>query len=330
MQYHDNYFAFQAENNYELGLQLGTHFREAAQAKMNGILRDDAWALKLKQSEEYLSMTKEHFPQYVQEIEGYAKGAGIDFLECWTRSLEDEFSLYRGDHCTSIITNGGKLISHNEDWANDAENEICVLQKTIGNLTLLELNYFYTLGGNSASINSSGYVHLINTLTHSDWQLGVPRNIIARFMSETRDPLQDFKRIKSLKRATGFNHNIIGIDGKIWNIESTAREQLMLEQASPFVHTNHYLSEQLKSLEAEKAPSTFQRYKVASEKVRPHMPEQELMKLVDDTSQGPDLSIFNERTIARIIVNLEQRKAQIWLRREAVKGWVEYPLKLHN
>lgn len=327
MQYHNNYFAFQAENNYDLGLQLGTHFKEAAQAKMDRIVRDEAWALKLERSLEYLSLTREYFPHYVQEVEGYARGAGIDFLECWTRSLEDEFSFYREDHCTSIVTNDGKLISHNEDWANDAADEICVLQKTIGNLTLLELNYFTTLGGNSASVNSFGYIHLINTLTHSDWQLGVPRNVIARFMSETKDPLQDFTRLKSLKRATGFNHNIISMDGRIWNIESTAKEQLLVEVASPFVHTNHYLSEQLKPLEAEKAQSTFRRYEVASEQVRPHMSEQELTKLVSDTSQGPDLSLFNERTIARMIVDLEQRRAKIWLQREMAKGWVEYPLE---
>ena len=258
MQHHDNFFTFQADNNYDLGLQLGAHFKEVAQARLNRILRDDAWALKLKRSMEYLSVTKESFPHYVQEIEGYAKGAGVDFLECWTRSFEDQFSFYREDHCTSIVTNDGKLISHNEDWAN---------------------------------------------------------------------PIQDFKRLKSMKRATGYNHNIISMDGKIWNIESTAKEQIMVEPAAPFVHTNHYLSEQLKPLEAEKTQSTFRRYEVASESVRPHMSEQELMKLVSDTSQGPDLSIFNERTIARMIVDLEQRIAKIWLLREAAKGWVEYPLE---
>jgi len=327
MQHHDHYFTFQAETNYDLGLQLGTHFKEAIQAKIHRTQRDDAWVLNLKRSLEYLSAANECFPHYVQEVEGYARGAGVDFLACWACSLEDEFSFYREDHCTSIVTNDGKLISHNEDWANDAADDICVLQKTIGGLTLFELHYLNTLGGNSASINSFGYVHLINTLTHSDWQPGIPRNVMARFLSETHDPLQDFQKVKSLQRATGYNHNILNMEGKRWNIESTAREQVMIEPAGPFVHTNHYLSEQLKPLEAEKMPSTFRRYEIASENVRPHMTEQELMTLVSDTSQGPDLSIFNDRTIARIIVDTEQRRAKIWLRREAAKGWVEYPLE---
>lgn len=115
MPYHTNFYTFRAHNNYDLGLQLGAHFKVAVQSKMNKVVRDDAWALKLRRAQEYLAVTKQYFLQYVQEIEGYAEGAEVDFLEFWTRSLEDEFSYYRDEHCTSIITNDGKLISHNED-----------------------------------------------------------------------------------------------------------------------------------------------------------------------------------------------------------------------
>lgn len=323
---HANFFTFQGENNYDLGLQLGAHFKAAAQAKMDEIVRDDAWSLKLQRAQEYLAATKEYFPQYVQEIEGYAKGAEIDFLEFWARSLEDEFSYYQDEHCTSIVTNDGRLISHNEDWARDAADQICVLQKTIGDLTILELNYWVTLGGNSASINSHGYVQLINTLTHSDWQMGVPRNVIARFMSETGDPAKDFEKLKGIGRSTGYNHNLIDLNGKIWDIESTSRQQVILQPGSPFVHTNHYLSDQLKPYEAETGQTTLRRYETAAGSVEPHMTGQELMKLTSDQSQGPDLSIYNERTIARMIVDLEQRVAKVWLAREAENGWVEYSL----
>ena len=326
MQSHKNFFTFQATNNYDLGLQLGLHFKPALQSKMGRMKRDEAWAQKLKQAQGYLAATQEHFPQYIREIEGYAEGAGVDFLELWVQSLEDEFSFYRDEHCTSIMTNGGMLLSHNEDWAKDAADQICVLQKTIGDLTILELNYWSSLGGNSASINSHGYVQLINTLTHTDWQMGIPRNVIARFLSETRDPVKDVEKLGSLRRATGYNHNIIDRSGKIWNIESTAKQCMVLYPESPFIHTNHYLSDQFKPYEAEKGQTTFKRYEVATDRVTHHMTEQKLAELVGDTSQGPDLSIFNERTIARTMIDLERNVARIWLAREAEKGWVEYQL----
>lgn len=326
MQSHVNFCAFRADNNHDLGIQLGTRFRSAIQARMDGIVRDNDWVLKLKHAQEYLTITEEFFPQYVREIEGYAEGAEVDFLAFWTRSLEDEFSYYRDEHCTSIITNNGKLISHNEDWSNDAADQLCVLQKTVGDLTILELNYWTTLGGNSASINSHGYIQLINTLTHSDWQMGVPRNVIARFMSETSDPVKDFEKLRSIRRATGYNHNIIDLNGKIWNIESTSKQCVMLQMESPFIHTNHYLSDRLMPYEAETGQTTFKRYEVAADRAKPHMSKQELAELGGDTSQGSDLSIFNERTIARTIIDLERKIASIWLAREAERGWVEYPL----
>ena len=199
MDKHTNFLTVQAATNYELGLQLGSHFQPRVQARMETIVRDAAWAQQLGRAKEYLAATEGPFPQYVEEIRGYATGAGVDFLEFWTQSLEDEFSYYGEEHCTSIMTNGGQLIAHTEDWAKDAADQICILQKTVGDLTIFELNYFLTLGGNSASVNSHGYVQLINTLTHSDWQMGVPRNVIGRFMSETRDPASDFNKLKAIK-----------------------------------------------------------------------------------------------------------------------------------
>jgi hypothetical protein len=326
MNQHTNFFTVQADSNYDLGFQLGSSFRTAVQTRIGATIRDKAWAQKLVRAKQYLAATEGYFPQHVDEIRGYAKGADVDFLEFWAQSLEDEFSYYREGHCTSIMTNGGRLIEHNEDWAKDAANQICILQKTVGALTIFELNYILTLGGNSASINSNGYVQLINTLTHSDWQLGVPRNVIARFMSETSDPVSDFDKLKTIRRSTGYNHNIVSLDGKIWNIEATSQQQDLIEPSAPFVHTNHYLSEPLQTYEAGAGPSTLRRYQVASERVRPHMSVQDLKDVASDTSRGPDLSVFNERTIARMVIDLEQRVAQCWLAREADKGWLAYPI----
>jgi len=56
------------------------------------------------------------------------------------------------------------------------------------------------------------------------------------------------------------------------------------------------------------------------------MSVREIMDITNDTTQGPDLSVFNERTIARMIVDLEIRVAYCWLARESDKGWIAYPL----
>ena len=77
---HSNYFEFKAKSNYDLGLQLGEHFKDAVKTRMSKIERNSSWVKKLKRAKEYLEFTKQYFPQYVREIEGYAQGAGVDFI----------------------------------------------------------------------------------------------------------------------------------------------------------------------------------------------------------------------------------------------------------
>ena len=38
------------------------------------------------------------------------------------------------------------------------------------------------------------------------------------------------------------------------------------------------------------------------------------------------MSIFNERTIGRFVIDLENRIAKVWLKREEDLGWLDYPL----
>ena len=54
MQHHDNYFTFQADTNYDLGLQLGNHFKEAAQVKLILTRFRDAFKLGQGQSADFI------------------------------------------------------------------------------------------------------------------------------------------------------------------------------------------------------------------------------------------------------------------------------------
>lgn len=47
---------------------------------------------------------------------------------------------------------------------------------------------------------------------------------------------------------------------------------------------------------------------------------------MSDNSKGSKVSVFNERTIARVIVDLERSMAYVWLLRESEKGWIEYDI----
>jgi len=120
---------------------------------------------------------------------------------------------------------------------------------------------------------------------------------------------------------------LITKSGGVFCIESSAQEAVLIKPSSPFVHTNHYLSE-LQRLETnDNATGTFERYAVAKNLVQPEMCTEQLQLLLSDQSNGKVLSIFNERTVARMIVDLQSLRAFVWLLRENDKDWVEYELK---
>jgi len=150
---HKNFYTIEAKNNFELGLLMGEKFGDFAQVTIAESKKEGSWTIKTERAKKYLNVTKQHFPHYIEELQGYAKGANTEFLDVWTVSLEDEVHQGLTDKCTTIITNNGKLISHNEDWDKDSEDSVCLLLKKIGDLSLFELYYFNTLGGNSISIN---------------------------------------------------------------------------------------------------------------------------------------------------------------------------------
>lgn len=317
-----SYHEVVADSNYSLGLQLGSLFKAELIKSLEKQVKKKDWQQRVKNAKKYLKVTNEYFPEYLEELKGYAKSAGVRFEELWTFSLDGD----EEDKCTTLVTNEGKTLSHNEDWEVGTENRISLLKKTIRNLTIFEFFYHNTLGGNSISINSHGYVQAINTLSHKGSQIGVPRNVISRWLSETKNPEKDFEEMKKIPRQLGYNHVFISSKGSVWNIESTESKQVLIKSGSPYVHTNHYLSELKKYDVNENDTGTKERYEMAVKGVKPEMNIEEIVKLNSDISRGSKLSIFNERTIGRMMVDLKEKKAKVWLLKEKNRGWIDYSL----
>jgi hypothetical protein len=325
---HQNYFEIAADTHYELGLRMGELFGSHMRKSLEEEKQYDEWCDNLEHARSYVGITAMLFPQLIEEVHGYAEGARVCFEEAWALLLEDELSEFAHDKCTTIVTNGGSLIAHNEDWEISEAESICVLRKSVGGVSVLELFYVNSLGGNAISINSHGFVHAVNSVAHKDHQFGVPRNFVARWLSETKNPENDFWTLSRLPRSSGYHHSIVSADKRLWSIECTATRQTVIHPTTPFVHTNHYVTDLSKYESEEGIRGTRTRYRCASENVRERMSLQGIQDLLDDTSEGEKKSIFNNRTIAQMIVDLERMTAYVWLRREDEEGWVAYPIGL--
>ncbi len=324
---HKYYYEISAKTNLELGQIRGELFGDVARQTWDVSRKGENWQKKVELAHDYLMITKKYFPLLVEELEGYAEASKLPFKEFWTMSLEDDLDQVDLEKCTTIVTNNGRLISHNEDWDVGAEDLICVLKKTLNNVTTLELFYYNTLGSVSTCINSFGYTMMINTLTHTDRQIGVPRNVIGRWLAETKSPEEDFEKLKTIPRSLGYNHLFTHKNGGIWDIECTATKEVLLKPPLPYVHTNHYLSPELRKFEEnDDSTGTYERYDAACGLVKPQMNIEEIMNLGNSKATGGKDSIMNERTIGKMIIDLQQAAAYVWLRRESDLGFVRYDL----
>jgi hypothetical protein len=324
---HKHYYQIQAKTYYDLGLALGESFGDVLLDTLEEEKADKReWQTQVEESKHYLPFCQKAFPHLIEELKGYAHAAGASFEDLWALSLEDELDDDDYEKCTTLVTNEGMLIGHNEDWTPDAKDWVCLLEKTVGDLTVFELFYMNGLGGNSISINSHGVVHAINTLTHSDYQMGIPRTISARWLSETASPRDDIKHFQTLQRSSGFHHTLLDIRGQCWSLECSARKSFLTQPSLPFAHSNHYLSELTTLEEEDDTEGTYQRLDCARQLMTPQMQPDDLQRVLEDDSQGPAISLHNERTIASIIIDLEHREANVWLAREHTAGWLSYPL----
>jgi hypothetical protein len=249
----------------------------------------------------------------------------VAFEDVWALDLDEELEQERPDKCTTVVSNNGFLLSHNEDWTPHAEDVICVLQRTVGDLTVFELFYLNGLGGNSISINSHGISQTIHSVVHTDHQIGVPKKIFARLFSDTDSPDATYKTLAATRRASGYQHTLVDGTGKIWSIESSAARQILANPKAPFVHTNHYLTTPLASLEGN--DGTYHRHAFASAKAEELITPDAARNFLGDSSQGPEKSICNKRTIASMVLDVDHMEAHIWLRREQTKGWISYKLQ---
>lgn len=325
---HKNYFEIEAADAYEFGLKKGRMFRKQLRRAIKEEKRSRRWQAGVEQAKAYLEPSNEVFPELVEELVGYATGAEVEFEDLWALNLSEDVAQGFEEKCTTSVTNDGFLVAHNEDWAADSEDELCVLRRTIGDLTAFELFYFNTLGGNAISVNSHGVVQAINSLDHKDHQIGVPKNLVARWLADSDSPEESCERLHQLKRASGYHHTLVNSLGRVWSIECSATEQVVTEPRVPFVHTNHYVSPELVSYEDNTDRfGTFNRYECAVESLSRTMTIESSQEMLRDSSRGKRKSIFSNRTIGSMVLDVDHMRAFVWLRRERKKGWVSYEMK---
>jgi isopenicillin-N N-acyltransferase-like protein len=216
-----------------------------------------SWEEALEVSRPYQSCAREAYPQLVDELIGYAEGAGVPFDEIFLLNAMEEITsdALHLSKCTSLAVNQERtadkhvLVAHNEDWTPEDEADVLIIHAEPDNApAFLAMTY----GGLLPNIgfNAAGIAQCCNTVNPADARVGVPRVLVARAALSARTLLEAIQHITTPNRAAGYNHLLASRDGEIINVEVSASRHAIIRATDGFAaHTNHYLDAKMRSVE---------------------------------------------------------------------------------
>lgn len=214
------------------------------------------WEEAVLQGAKYYPYAQEHTPQYVEELEGMAEAAEVDFdelmvLNCIEAITSDKIHL----GCTSLAVSsertadGHVLVAHNEDWMpEDEENAYLIHATPEDEPPYLAMTY----GGLLPNIgfNAAGIAQCCDSVYPTDVRVGVPRIFVSRRVLAAERIADAIRSALMHWRAAGYNHLIADRNGELYNVEVSARRFATLYGMEGYLaHTNHYLTERMKQVE---------------------------------------------------------------------------------
>jgi isopenicillin-N N-acyltransferase-like protein len=204
--------------------------------------------------EGYLDFARKHLPQYVEEMEGMAEGAGVSLEALAVPNCGEEFTcrvvtrrpedtpMDASPACTAValVHRGRHIVGHNMDWyAVDLDKNVLFDVTGPSGVRFLAFSgvpYLPALGMNSAGITYVG-----NALYCNDERTGVPNVLVRRWVLESRTIVEACHRALHPDRARGSDHLFADVAGDIFNLETSAMAGSLTHDRHSFVHTNHFI-----------------------------------------------------------------------------------------
>jgi isopenicillin-N N-acyltransferase-like protein len=238
----------------EVGRQIGEAMRPHIQRRLERLRaevpRGIPWEEMLHQSRLCQTYSRAVYPQYVEEIEGIAEGAGCPFDEVFLAMCEElrEPAFWRARGCTDFAArgratvDGSTLLAHTNDEAPDREEGVVILRVQAGDEPEF-LGVSLDGLGISAGFNAAGIALTGNEVSARDVRPGVPRLLIVRAILAARRLGEAMDACLLPQRASNYNNIIADPWGEVYSVEGSATdyEALYIED-DILAHANHYMS----------------------------------------------------------------------------------------
>jgi len=330
----------------QVGQQIGEQMRPTLQRMLErmreGLPANVSWDDVLVQGQSYLAHSRTVYPQYIEELEGIAEGAGLPFEEVFLEVCEElwEPVVWRGG-CTDFAArgrataDGSTLLAHTNDLAPEVEDDLVILKVRAGDepefLGVSVGGLGYSAGFNAAGISMTG-----NEVSCNDIRPGVPRLLIVRAILAARRLEEAMDACLLPQRASNYNNVIGDANGEVYSMEGAATdcEPIYIEE-DILAHANHYVSLPMRRFEADRndiSGSTI-RHNRALRLLREnygHLSPALFQRLLTDHVNYP-ASIckhgLESVTVFSIILNLNELRAWIGRGRPCQTTYFEHTLE---
>lgn len=215
------------------------------------------WARAVEKAKEYYPFALDFYPDYIEEMRGYAEGAKIPFEELFTLTVHELLSFAGFKGCTDIVANGdvtddGRVLAgHNEDWSVDQMETVVFLHaKPKGKPEFFCTSYaglMPSCGMNSAGISLTG-----NALSPNDVRMGIPKMFPVRKTLEAKRIGEAMDFAMPADRASSYNNIVTDRNGEVYSLEGSATDVAFLYAIDGYlVHTNHYTAPMMQRFESD-------------------------------------------------------------------------------
>lgn len=204
-----------------------------------------SWDEALRCSREYLPSIKAYAPDLIEEMQGIADGAKLQFNEILALNCRSELALNNASGgCTSLAFVDAErvFLAQNWDWKATQSEAVIVLVIEGDNkpkITMItEAGIVGKIGFNSYALGVC-----LNALVSTGAKPGVPLHIVLRRILESKNLGDAVKAVDIANIASAANFLIASGEGEALNIEATPNGYQVLARDNHFIcHTNHFLS----------------------------------------------------------------------------------------
>jgi isopenicillin-N N-acyltransferase-like protein len=209
----------------------------------------------------YRDVTAPALPRLIEELDGCAEGAGVEPLELFASTIEEiwyaPYARRTEGRCSDLVAgpaataDGHLWVGHNNDLRPEVEPDVVAIEKVVDDEpTILQIGGvpWISVGWNQAGLSLTG-----NELSPNDERVGISRSHQVFEMLRARNLHEMIAQAIRSDRASSYNNVLADRHGDVANVEGSATEVEItrLGDDDRLVHTNHYVTERMRSYEGD-------------------------------------------------------------------------------